>query len=134
VRYNRSWEPAPEPLEVMAIFVRVLSILGLIGYGVFAWMFVIFAGMSPSSTSPWTGPTLLYFGSPFIYLLYCLLSSMRGITGWPLLISGIIAHLVILPVLIDSLRDELSPLGLAGVLMAGAWSGMYNERRKCKGV
>ncbi len=114
----------------MTILVRVLSVLGLLGYAGFAFLLVAMSGMSASSTDPWTGPTLLYFASPIIYLLYCLVSSVRSFTGAPLLISGIIAHIVILPFIVLSFRSgEMALFGLAGLVVAGAWTGMYFERK-----
>ena len=114
----------------MTILVRVLSVLGLVGYAGFTFLLLAMSGMSASATDAWTRPTLLYFASPFIYLLFCLVSSVRSFTGVPLLISGIIAHIVILPFIFLSFRSgEMALFGLAGLVMAGTWTGMYFERK-----
>ena len=114
----------------MTILVRVLSFLGLLAYCGFAFLLVAMSGMSASSTDPWTGPALFYLAIPFVYLVYCFVSSFRICTGLPLLISGIIAHITILPFIILSFRNgELPLFSLAGLVMAGAWTGMYFEKR-----
>src|SRR5689334_20557378 len=115
----------------MTILVRILSVLGLIGYTGFVFLIVAMSGMSPSATDPWTGPTLLRLALPVVYLLFCLVSSVRVFAGLALLICGVIAHAVILPFVFLSLRTgEMNLFNVAGLIMAAAWFGMYLERER----
>jgi hypothetical protein len=112
----------------MRIIVRGISIFGLIGYAGFVMLLLHFSGMSDSSTEPTAGLKFYFCVIPFLYLLYCFFSTFDYLTGTALLVSGIIAHLAILPLVILLLGG--SPvIGIGALGVIAAWFGMYFERR-----
>jgi len=114
--------------------VRFLSTLGLAAYFPFlgyVFLLSVLGGMSASATSGFAaGPTFFIVILPFFYFVYCLLSTRKRFKGPLLLVSGIIAHSLMLPVIVMTFHSAISAIiGLAFLAIIAAWFGMFFERR-----
>jgi hypothetical protein len=113
----------------MRIAVRVVSLLGL---GVHLLFILILGAASGSSdlSSSVSGGTIVLLGSPFVYFGYCLLSSFGHWRKVSLLITGIPAHLCIIPFLIRLIHDDVWFFGIPIAVMAYCWVAMVFESEK----
>ncbi len=112
----------------MKTVVRLLSVAGLFGYGIFLFAIVVFSGMSASSRGFGRGvwlPAIM----PFFYLIYCFVSTFDFLKGRSLLVSGIVAHVAVAPVIIGSFGTQVPFVGLGGLVIAAAWCGMYSSKQ-----
>jgi hypothetical protein len=120
-------------LFCMRIIVRLISIAGSIICLGFAFLALAFSGMSDSSTGPAAGPMVVFGVIPFMYLIYCCFSTFNYLTQRALLISGVVAHLTILPLIVISLRSSSTAIiGIGAIGMIACWFGMYFEKKTNK--
>lgn len=117
----------------MKTTVRVISVVGLFFFTAYLILCLLASGMSDSTTGPAAGPVMLFVVIPFFYLAYCFYSTFDYLRGKALLISGIVAHLAMLPLVIITLRGfPPAFIGIGILLMIVAWFGMYFEKRSNK--
>jgi len=114
----------------MKIAVRVISVVGLVFFTAYLILCLLLSGMSDSTTGPAPGPVFFFFITPYLYLAYCLYSTFDRLKGKVLLISGIVAHLAMLPLVIITLHGfPPAFIGIGILVMIAAWFGMYFEER-----
>jgi hypothetical protein len=113
----------------MRIAVRVVSLLGFGAHLLFILLLGAASGSSDSSSSA-NGGTLVLLASPFIYFGYCLLSSFGHWKKVPLLITGIAAHLCIIPFLFRLIHDDVWFFGIPIAVTAFCWATMVFESDK----
>jgi hypothetical protein len=109
------------------IIVRVLSVLGIAIRGLFFLACLGASGLSdgpPEDASAWI-PLLL----PFAYYGYCLISSGRAFRGSLLLISGILAHLIVILFCFLAVRKGAAILVMGPLILAPCWVRMCLQKR-----
>jgi len=112
----------------MRFIVGILSVLGIGAHGVFLFVCFAASGLSDApqqSNSAWM-PLLL----PIIYYGYCLVSSIWSFRGPPLLFTGIVAHLIVVPFCFLAVQEGIGILVVGPLILAPCWFGMYSERKK----
>jgi len=113
----------------MRILVRVLSLLGIGAHFLFIMLLGTASVLSDSSSFA-SGRAVTLLASPFVYFGYCLLSSFGHWRRIPLLISGIAAHLCIVPFLARLIHDGVWFFGFPIIIMALCWTGMLLESKR----
>ena len=113
---------------MMIGMLRVLSLLAFLAYAGFLYLLTAWSGARASSIGSATVSTFVFIIFPLLYLGYCFLSSFKPFTGRLLLVSGIMAHLLLLPFVVMAFFADTMLLALASVVMAGTWFAMYLEK------
>ena len=85
------------------------------------------SGLSDSSSHRVGLSILILVASPLFYFGYCLWSTFGDLRGRPLFVSGIVAHLCILPSLVLLVSGGVFVFGLPMLLTAFCWFIMYRE-------
>ena len=114
----------------MNLVVRFGSALGMAGYGAFLFFLIRLAGWyGESGQSPPVSALWFFIVLPFVYLMFCFVTSFPYFRGRGVFYSGIAAHIMILPFLILSFfSGEMAIIGLLGLGMSAAWFVMYSKR------
>jgi hypothetical protein len=110
----------------MHILVRFFSILGFFVQGFIFCAAFGAAGLSDADqehNSAWT-----IFLLPLVYFAFCFISSFRRIKGTLLLISGVVAHLIIIPFYARAVRDGIGILLAIPLILAPCWFYMCLEK------
>jgi len=113
----------------MRIAVRIFSALGFVGYFIFLMLLGAASGLSDVS-SPVNRRTLVLLASPLVYFGYCLLSTFGHWRKVPLLITGIAAHLCVVPFVVCLISDGSWIFVFPVAVMAFCWTSMFFELAK----
>jgi hypothetical protein len=113
--------------------VRVFSLLGFCGYFVFFMVIGAASGLSDVSSSV-NVRTIALLASPIIYFGYCFISSFGRWQRTPLLITGIVAHLCIIPFVVRLISDGGWIFDFPIAIMAVCWASMFFELERKDGI
>jgi hypothetical protein len=112
----------------MRAVVRIWSAVGIAAHGYFFVICLCASGLSdapPESSSAW-----IPFLMPFVYFTFCFITSFRFFRGPFLLLSGIVAHLIVVPFYYHAVRDRMGLIAIVPLILALCWFCMCLQRKE----
>jgi hypothetical protein len=105
----------------MRLTVKVFSICGFVIHGLFLILCYAASGLSDAGTSSTSHSGWISILMPFVYFVFCFVTSIRRFPAPLLIPGGIIAHIIIVPFYYRAIRDGMGIFAIVPIVLSVCW-------------